>query len=266
MDGVTVNAALMPLAENNMPATGTHEQTPVDLKSIVTATEKQVSPTPPGSPEESVNAGHGQENVVQATAEQASDSGSTTLHSTVAPEEPNANDDAQPQGPPHGTHATDGQSEETGSGTTFDRSPLQIPVDKLQTDGLKEPDPTNSLDTPVLSPFKNDKQDSVAKETITGKEPTVTVEEVVLPATQLKRHLEDTKDLIVCPGVYDGFSARIALSVGFDALYMVSKISTSSNKHTDTTFSRQVRAPQLLVSASPTSESHNLATCALTPT
>ena len=41
------------------------------------------------------------------------------------------------------------------------------------------------------------------------------------PATKLKRRLEDTKDLIVCPGVYDGFSARIALSVGFDAMYMV---------------------------------------------
>ncbi len=41
------------------------------------------------------------------------------------------------------------------------------------------------------------------------------------PATRLKRRLEDTKDLIVCPGVYDGFSARIALSVGCDAMYMV---------------------------------------------
>lgn len=41
------------------------------------------------------------------------------------------------------------------------------------------------------------------------------------PATKLKYRLENTKDLIVCPGVYDGFSARIALSVGFDAMYMV---------------------------------------------
>jgi len=41
------------------------------------------------------------------------------------------------------------------------------------------------------------------------------------PATRLKRRLEDTKDLIVCPGVYDGLSARIALAVGCDAMYMV---------------------------------------------
>jgi len=33
--------------------------------------------------------------------------------------------------------------------------------------------------------------------------------------------LENTDDLIVCPGVYDGLSARIAINVGFDALYMV---------------------------------------------
>lgn len=40
-------------------------------------------------------------------------------------------------------------------------------------------------------------------------------------ATRLKRRLLETDELIVCPGVYDGFSARIALSVGFSALYMV---------------------------------------------
>ena len=40
-------------------------------------------------------------------------------------------------------------------------------------------------------------------------------------ATKLKRLLEETSDLIVCPGVYDGLSARVALEVGFNALYMV---------------------------------------------
>lgn len=39
-------------------------------------------------------------------------------------------------------------------------------------------------------------------------------------ATKLRRRLEENTDIIVCPGVYDGFSARIALQVGFDALYM----------------------------------------------
>lgn len=40
-------------------------------------------------------------------------------------------------------------------------------------------------------------------------------------ATKLRRLLEDSSELIVCPGVYDGLSARIALSIGFSAMYMV---------------------------------------------
>ena len=35
------------------------------------------------------------------------------------------------------------------------------------------------------------------------------------------RTLLDRKEILVAPGVYDGFSARIALEVGFDCLYMV---------------------------------------------
>ena len=52
------------------------------------------------------------------------------------------------------------------------------------------------------------------------------------PATRLKRRLEETKDLIVCPGVYDGFSARIALSVGCDAMYMVSEPPDTGDRQT----------------------------------
>ncbi|KAH0594886.1 hypothetical protein MHUMG1_07183 [Metarhizium humberi] len=37
------------------------------------------------------------------------------------------------------------------------------------------------------------------------------------------RHMLATKDIIVAPGVYDGFSARIALEVGFDSIYMASR-------------------------------------------
>jgi methylisocitrate lyase len=44
---------------------------------------------------------------------------------------------------------------------------------------------------------------------------------LVSAATKLRRTLEDPQSFIAAPGVYDGLSARIALSVGFDALYMV---------------------------------------------
>ena len=40
-------------------------------------------------------------------------------------------------------------------------------------------------------------------------------------ATKLRRFLEKSNKILLCPGVYDGFSARIALEIGFDALYMV---------------------------------------------
>lgn len=44
---------------------------------------------------------------------------------------------------------------------------------------------------------------------------------IITAAATLRRALEDPNCFISAPGVYDGVSARIALSVGFDALYMV---------------------------------------------
>lgn len=44
-----------------------------------------------------------------------------------------------------------------------------------------------------------------------------------VPAVQkLRNMLAEKGKLIVCPGVYDGFTARIALQEGVDCLYMVS--------------------------------------------
>ena len=41
-------------------------------------------------------------------------------------------------------------------------------------------------------------------------------------ATKFRSLLDTSNEILMCPGVYDGMSARVALSVGFDALYMVS--------------------------------------------
>lgn len=38
---------------------------------------------------------------------------------------------------------------------------------------------------------------------------------------RLRAQLAEPDHIIVCPGVYDGFTARIALKAGFDCLYMV---------------------------------------------
>jgi 2-methylisocitrate lyase-like PEP mutase family enzyme len=47
-------------------------------------------------------------------------------------------------------------------------------------------------------------------------------------ATKLRRIVEDPDTFLVCPGVYDGYSARIALQVGFDGLYMVCQLTEST--------------------------------------
>lgn len=41
-------------------------------------------------------------------------------------------------------------------------------------------------------------------------------------ATKLRRMIEGD-GIVVAPGVYEGFSARIAHEVGFDCIYMVSR-------------------------------------------
>ncbi|KAJ5143427.1 uncharacterized protein N7515_002214 [Penicillium bovifimosum] len=59
------------------------------------------------------------------------------------------------------------------------------------------------------------------------QEPTVSLY-VIPAASKLRRMLKDTRDLIVCPGVYDGLSARIAMQVGFKGLYMTGAGTTAS--------------------------------------
>lgn len=39
---------------------------------------------------------------------------------------------------------------------------------------------------------------------------------------RLRELLSDPSNVVVCPGVFDGLTARLALAAGFDAMYMVS--------------------------------------------
>jgi hypothetical protein len=47
------------------------------------------------------------------------------------------------------------------------------------------------------------------------------VSEPMSGAKKLRKMIFETNELIICPGVYDGLSARTAIDVGFNALYMV---------------------------------------------
>lgn len=40
-------------------------------------------------------------------------------------------------------------------------------------------------------------------------------------SAKLRRLLKDPDKIVVCPGVYDDFTARLALRAGFECLYMV---------------------------------------------
>lgn len=51
--------------------------------------------------------------------------------------------------------------------------------------------------------------------------PVVSQNEPFSGAKKLRAILENTSELIVCPGVYDGLSARTAIELGFKSLYMV---------------------------------------------
>lgn len=52
--------------------------------------------------------------------------------------------------------------------------------------------------------------------------------EHVPASTRLRQLIKTSSQIIVCPGVYDGLSARIALKVGFDAMYMTGAGTTAS--------------------------------------
>jgi 2-methylisocitrate lyase-like PEP mutase family enzyme len=51
---------------------------------------------------------------------------------------------------------------------------------------------------------------------------------VVSPVQKLRAMLEQKDKIVVCPGVFDGLTARIALQAGFDCLYMVRHQSTNA--------------------------------------
>ena len=46
---------------------------------------------------------------------------------------------------------------------------------------------------------------------------------------KLRQLLKKSDSIVVCPGVYDGFTARLALTAGFECLYMASLTCLSSH-------------------------------------
>lgn len=42
------------------------------------------------------------------------------------------------------------------------------------------------------------------------------------PGSRLRELINNSPEILVCPGVYDGISARAAINLGFKGMYMVS--------------------------------------------
>lgn len=112
--------------------------------------------------------------------------------------------------------------------TSVDTGPLSIPTKELKA----APSPPNG-EVPVANKLQ---------------EPVFVQEKAVPAATKLRKLLADTDKLIVCPGVYDGLSARIALDVGFDALYMVSMSVVRDELENNIVRREQAQRPPDLVS------------------
>lgn len=94
----------------------------------------------------------------------------------------------------------------------MDRPVVNVPDSQPNTTVIIPPN-TQTIDTSAIATRDN---------TETDGSPVTPKSQVDLPgATRLKKMIQESPDMIVCPGVYDGFSARIALSVGFSAMYMV---------------------------------------------
>jgi hypothetical protein len=78
----------------------------------------------------------------------------------------------------------------------------------------------NQRHHPTITDRKSEDSDDTnsrmgSSETSNGKSAMTTVQ-------KLRKMLADPEKFIACPGVYDGFTARIALQEGVDCLYMVS--------------------------------------------
>ena len=83
--------------------------------------------------------------------------------------------------------------------------------------------------------------------------PLNSVDAVDMPAigaTKLRKMIFESNELIVCPGVYDGLSARTAIETGFNALYMVSTPPRATVPAQLTKVPRLVPVPLRLVLAS----------------
>ncbi|KAI1455103.1 oxaloacetate Acetylhydrolase [Annulohypoxylon moriforme] len=84
---------------------------------------------------------------------------------------------------------------------------------------------------PEVATIELPSSDDSLEKTETSLQLSDIVSGVIEPASgakKLRKMLLETNELIVCPGVYDGLSARTAMELGFNAMYMTGAGTTAS--------------------------------------
>lgn len=129
--------------------------------------------------------------------------------------------------------------------------PLLVKVDEMPPLGSEQASPDSTREASPVEGRVNDAASTVPQDAITptivdlespsvvenagSKSTSPAVQAPAIPlstapgtrlpaSTRLQKMIHETDKLIVCPGVYDGLSARTAMEVGFDGLYMVREI------------------------------------------
>lgn len=95
--------------------------------------------------------------------------------------------------------------------------PLVHTVEIFEDDTITVP---NVEEVTVVAPSEDDTVDKVDGP-LRLSDIVTSVREPTSGAKKLRKMIFETEELIVCPGVYDGLSARTAMELGFNAMYMV---------------------------------------------
>lgn len=107
------------------------------------------------------------------------------------------------------------ESEPTIQPTTRPEDLIEIPLDEIE---VETPQPVVEV-VPNFEAVDATKVGEVSSSQIQIRAP-VTLDPFAPASTRLRHMIKNLDHILVCPGVYDGLSARIAIATGFEGMYM----------------------------------------------
>ncbi|KAI1848643.1 hypothetical protein JX266_005502 [Neoarthrinium moseri] len=116
---------------------------------------------------------------------------------------------------------------ETESAVVLQAAAADMLTDRL-SDQIKHLPSSTANDNIKEQSTVSQKPDQVSDTWLQLNHVSSSVQQPMSGAKKLRKMLLETNELIVCPGVYDGISARTALELGFSAMYMTGAGTTAS--------------------------------------